>query len=162
DRWLSGPLVYEGRSVVDPISLVDAIPHPFLRVIFDTRVYNDGTARVDVTVENVLDQVGATTVTYDVAIEVNGQTEFTHSAVDHYYLTRWRKVFPLVPALLGSVTPDMTPFNQSRALPPILSLVDNIVNDPIGAEYDILREGAVSADMSAHGGRPELAPFPDW
>ena len=40
--------------------------HPFLRVIFDTRVYNDGGGRVDVSVENTLDIAGAATVTYDV------------------------------------------------------------------------------------------------
>ena len=46
--------------------------HPFLRVIFDTRVYNDGGGRVDVSVENTLDIAGAATTTYDVAITVNG------------------------------------------------------------------------------------------
>ena len=58
DLWLSGPLAYEGRSMVAPVS-PDGGAHPFLRVIFDTRVYNDGEARVDVSVENMLDMVGA-------------------------------------------------------------------------------------------------------
>ena len=43
----------------------------FLRVNFDTRVYSDGGGRVDVSVENVLDMTGATTVTYDVDIAIN-------------------------------------------------------------------------------------------
>ena len=42
DRWLSGPLAYEGRSIVAPVSAADGTPHPFLRVIFDTRKYLDG------------------------------------------------------------------------------------------------------------------------
>src|SRR5690349_3918615 len=29
DRWLSGPLAYEGRSVVAPVSSADASTHPF-------------------------------------------------------------------------------------------------------------------------------------
>ncbi|MBW8861975.1 MAG: hypothetical protein JF601_06330, partial [Acidobacteria bacterium] len=50
DRWLSGALVYEGRSVVTPLRNGNTA-HPFLRVYFDTRIYNDNTGRVDVTVE---------------------------------------------------------------------------------------------------------------
>src|SRR6185503_1927333 len=38
DLWLSGPLVYEGRSIVAPASSAGGQGHPFLRVIFDTRV----------------------------------------------------------------------------------------------------------------------------
>src|SRR3954463_13581057 len=30
DRWLSGPLAYEGRDVVAPVSSVDHTAHPFL------------------------------------------------------------------------------------------------------------------------------------
>ncbi|MBW8867667.1 MAG: hypothetical protein JF610_10120, partial [Acidobacteria bacterium] len=95
DRWLSGPLVYEGRAIVAPASSAAGGAHPFLRVIFDTRVYADGGSRVDVAVENVLDRVDAATITYDVAIAVNGAPVFTQAAVEHFYLTRWRKTFPI-------------------------------------------------------------------
>ena len=162
DQWLSGPLVYEGRDVVTPVSSANGSGHPFLRVIFDTRVYLDGNGRVDVTVENVLDRVGATTVTYDVAVTVSGSRRFSQASVEHYYLTRWRQTLQVGLAPWGSVQPDMTPFNQSGALPPYLSLVTNEVNTAAGPEFNILREGALSQDMSAHSGRAELAPFPDW
>lgn len=162
DMWLSGPLVYEGRSVVAPMSSADAQGHPFLRVLFDTRVYNDGKARVDVTVENVLDMVGATTTTYDAVITVGGQSVFTRSAVEHYYLTRWRKVFELGGTPLSAVTLNIAPFNQSRALPPFLAMITNVVTTPGGPTYDILREGALGTNMPDHGGRQELGPFPDW
>ena len=93
DAGSTGPLAYaKARSVVAPAVGGDTA-HPFLRVNFDTRVYNDGKARVDVSVENVLDKTGATTVTYDAAIIVNGAAVFTKTGVQHYYLTRWRKVF---------------------------------------------------------------------
>ena len=162
DRWLSGPLVYEGRSVVAPRSSATGLAHPFLRINFDTRVYNDGQARVDVSVENVLDQAGATTVTYDAAITVNGAQVFTKSSVQHYYLTRWRKVFKLASTALASITPDIAPFNASRALPPYLPLVANVVSAPAGVNYEILQGGALLPNMPEHGGRPELAPYPDW
>jgi len=160
DVWLAGPLVQEWRSVVTPMA--GATPHPFLRVIFDTRVFNDGKAHVSVTVENVLNQTGATTTTYDVSIAANGQTLFTHAAVQHYYLTRWRKAFDLhAPA--STVTPDVSPFNVSKAIPPINAVValDPRV-DTIGANFDILQSGALDPVMGAHGGRAELGPLPDW
>ena len=160
DAWLAGPLVQEWRTVVAP--LAGATPHPFLRVIFDTRVFNDGKARLSVTVENVLNQTGATTTTYDVAVAANGQTLFTHASVQHYYMTRWRKAFDLqAPASI--VTPDVTPFNVSKAIPPINGVValDPRV-DAVGANFDILQSGAVDPVMGAHGGRAELGPLPDW
>src|SRR4029077_15766548 len=88
DAWLSGSLVHEGRSTIAPVSSTDGSAHPFLRVHFDTRVYQDGVARVDVTVENVLDKAGATTVTYDVSIVVNGVERWNKARVEHFYLTR--------------------------------------------------------------------------
>jgi hypothetical protein len=117
DLWLSGPLVYEGRSVVAPASAANGQGHPFLRVIFDTRVYNDGGARVDVTVENTLDVAGAATTTYDVALTVNGASVFTQGAVQHFYLTRWRKTFAAGTTTFASVIPDVAAFNRAKALP---------------------------------------------
>ena len=166
DRWLTGPNVYEGRSVVAPVSSSGA--HPFLRVNFDTRSYSDGTARVDVSVENVLDQAGATTVTYDVTIAVNGATVWSKAALQHFYLTRWRKVFDIGSGSAGSIAPDLTPFHQAGALPPYLGLVANVVDrttDATGAlrpAFDVLGQGALNNPMWDHAGRPELAPYPDW
>src|SRR4029079_7729630 len=161
DEWLSGPLAYEGRSVVAPVS--GGTPHPFLRVNFDTRVYHDGSGRVDVSVENVLDKVGATTVTYDVDIVIDGISRFTQSSVQHFYLTRWRKTFAIGATAFATVTPDMTPFNVSRALPPYLPIVTNRVDAiPDSSRYGMLGSGALDPDMSAHGGRGALAPYPDW
>lgn len=158
DPWLQGPLVNESRQVIAPVAATG--PHPFLRVNFDTRRYNDGDARFDVSVENMLNLVGATTVTYDVAIIVDGVTVFTRDAVEHYYLTRWRQSFNF--GEFAAVTPDIAALNLTRALPPYLPLVANHVNDATGPLFDILKEGALDRNMPAHGGRPELAPYPDW
>ena len=46
NSWLSGPLVREARVRVTPWA--GGVPHPFLRVLFDIRPYNDGSHRVDV------------------------------------------------------------------------------------------------------------------
>ena len=162
DTWLSGPLVHEGRHLVAPITAAGGTAHPFIRVNFDTRVYNDGTARLDISVENVLDAAEATTVTYDVTIRINGQAVFTKNSVQHFYLTRWRKVFTTGSTVLASITPDLTPFYASGALPSYMSQVGNIVSTPAGPTYDLLRAGALQPNMSDEGNRPELAPYPDW
>jgi hypothetical protein len=36
-----------------------------------------------------------------------------------------------------------------------------VVSTLTGANYDILNLGALVKNMPDHGGRPELAPFPD-
>src|SRR4051812_764433 len=155
DLWLSGPLVSEARSVVSPISSADGHAHPFLRVNFDTRVYSDGTARVDVSVENVLDQAGATTVTYDVVMTVNGQSVFARPGPPpppadggmrvmgrgvsprpggHLsYRRGGRRVLSGGPPPRAARTPDFGPFNRPNALPPYLPLVANVINSPTGA-----------------------------
>ncbi|MEO8682073.1 MAG: hypothetical protein ABI665_23705, partial [Vicinamibacterales bacterium] len=165
DAWLSGPLVSEGRFVVAPIPGKGAlVPHPFLRVIFDMRSYADGSGRADVTVENVLDLEGANTVSYTAVIRVNGTPVFTKLNVEHFYLTRWRKTFGFGATPTADVIPDITPFNTARALPPYLSLVPDQVDLILPGDpgYEILGPGSLNPDMPAHGGNPDLAPFPDW
>ncbi len=160
--WLAGPLVREDRSVVRPVSTTGAA-HPFLRVNFDRRVFNDGQSRVDVSVENMLDKTGATTVTYDVVVTVNGETVFTKAAVQHYYLTRWRKLFATGSMPPAEVTPDLDPFNETRALPPYLPLVTNVVSsaDRCGLRHPEAGR-APARTWPDQRSRPELAPYPDW
>src|SRR4029078_6472979 len=55
DAWVTRALVLECRAVVTPAAASGAA-HPFLRVTFDARVSAEGQARVDVSVENVLDK----------------------------------------------------------------------------------------------------------
>src|SRR3954451_24240321 len=163
DRWLSGPLVYEGRAIVAPASSAAGGAHPFLRVIFDTRVYADGGSRVDVTIENVLDRVDAATITYDVAITVNGAPVFTQAAVQHFYLTRWRKTFPIEGTTFASIRPEVAAFTRANAVPSYLpSVITNVISTPNGANFGILQSGALDPIMSDHSGRAELAPLPDW
>jgi hypothetical protein len=156
DVWLRGPLVSEGRAVVAPSN------HPFLRVIFDVRSYANGGHRIDVTVENCLDVANADEVTYDVAINVGGANVFTKAGVNHKYLARWRKVFVTGGLQESSVTPDFAPFVAAHALPAYLPTVASPARAIKSAEFDLLGFGALMRPMNAHGGRPEIAPYPDW
>lgn len=161
DRWLDGPYVMEGRSVVTPLRS-GSQPHPFLRVYFDFRGYSDGESRLDVTVENTLDTPGATAVTYNVTITVIGLNVFQRNNVTHPYLTRWRQVIDTLLPLQSQIIPDFEPAFQAKALPYYLPIVTNGVIPPIGPTFEILGHGHLDPYMPNHAGRPELAPYPDW
>src|SRR5262249_14892200 len=107
------------------------------------------------------DKLNRGTVTYAVPIVFNGSPAFAKTAVTHFYLPRWRKVFTATGTTLSAITPDMVPFNTSKALPAYLPLVADFVNTA-GVNYDLLQSGALGQDMSLHGGRGDLAPYPDW
>jgi hypothetical protein len=160
DAWLDGPLVHEARATLAPVDGAGQ-PHPFLRVLFDVRSYADGQSRVDVTVENTLDIESARAVTYDVSITVGEQTLFAREDVTHWYLTRWRQVFD-IGLDSSAVTPDFRSFYEAGALPRYLSSVANTVSSRAGANFDLLQIGDLEPYMPSHGGRPEIAPYPDW
>lgn len=161
DLWLAGPQVKEWRHVVTPIN-PSSTPHAFLRVYFDTRVYSDGSARVDVTVENALNVSGAVAVTYDVTITVNGSSVYTKTALSHYYLTRWRKVFG-VNLTESTITFDFAPMYAAKAVPKFLDTCDSPTFDLSGANFEPMGRASNSYDyMGSTGGRPEIALYPDW
>jgi hypothetical protein len=161
DLWLDGSQVKEWRSIVTPIN-PSATPHAFLRVYFDARVYSDGQARVDITVENNLDVAEGTKVTYDVAITVSGSSVFTQSAVVHYYLTRWRKAFG-VGLSESTVALDWEPAFVAGALPRYMDATENPTYSTAGDTFAILGRGGNTYDrMGTTGGRAEIAPYPDW
>jgi hypothetical protein len=168
DSWLVGPVVRESRVVVAPRN--GSTEHPLLQVIFDVRSYAAG-HRIDVTVQNVKDVTAGNAVTYDVSISIGGQNVFSRTGVTQSYLTRWRKVFTTGGLTEAAVTPDVEPFYASRAVPRFHPQVTNQVyntlpDTPCQPEpakcYDILKFGDMSMGMGSPGGRPEIAPYPDW
>jgi hypothetical protein len=157
--------VREARVVVAPLSTTAA--HPLLQVIFDVRSYADGAGRVDATVENCLDADAADEVTYDVAMTIDNRPAYQKAGVTHKYLSRWRKVLPAGGLVESAVTYDFGPAIAAQAVPGYLP----IVGEPAralsgtgvsGTGFDILGFGDLTVPMDAHGGRPELAPYPDW
>jgi hypothetical protein len=138
------------------------VPHPFIRVNFDVRVYNsDGKARVDVSVENVLDKAGARTLTYD-ADHRQRHSRLQPGSRGAFLSDSLAEDVRGGALPFGTIVPDMTPFNLSRALPPYLGVVNDRIDVMGGPNYAILQTGALAEDMSAHGGRDALAPYPDW
>src|SRR6202008_3652660 len=109
----------------------------------------------------VCDQKGATAVSYAVEVLTNGKSVFHRDKVTHHYLTRWRKVFALG-LTEATLTPDLKPAFEAGGLPRYLALVSSEISTAEGDKFDILANGHLEPSMSAHGGRPELAPYPNW
>src|SRR3990167_902994 len=173
DVWLSGTQVKEWRSIVTPMN--GGTPHPLLRVYFDTRVYSDGKARVDIDVENTLDVTGGDDVTYDVSITVNGSNVFAQSNIKHFYLSRWRKVYATNGLVEAETYHDFAPYTQTGSVPvydfsimanPTYSFTNTYVGSRDGKTYEdfgiLGKGGATSQYMWDPGGRPELALLPEW
>ncbi len=159
DVWLAGQLVNEARAIVAPVTR--GMAHPFFRVIFDVRSYADGAARLDVAVENTLDTPLAASDFYDAAITLEGQTVFRKAGVEHKYLARWRNV-SASGLEESAVTPDFRPFIEARALPRYLDTIKGPPRVITGPQFEILKTGDLTVPMNAHGGRQEIAPYPDW
>jgi methionine-rich copper-binding protein CopC len=158
--WLSGPNAVEGRYVVTPVT-ASGTPHPFLQVTFDVLSFNDGSSQLQVTVSNDLDLAAATAVTYNVTITANGQTVFQQNNVTQYYMTRW---YQQVNLGMTESTPtlDFRPWEQAGAIPTYMSLVTDTDLYPTGPSFQIMQNGTLAAFMGLAGGRPEIAPYPDW
>jgi hypothetical protein len=163
DLWLSGPLVTESRYVLAPVD-PDGTSHPFLRVIFDVRSYRDGGRRLDVTVENCLNKVGAGPLDYYVEIVAGDSFLFIRLAVHHPWLARYRMTFPLNSLAESTVTHDFAPAISAGALPhyrpdPAPPAYPYAVTTPA---FDVLGVGGIFFPMAGPGGRPDIAPYPDW
>lgn len=159
DSWLSGPLVREWRTVAAPVC--GATAHRQLRVIFDVRVYEDGQARLDLTVENVLDRPPASAVRYAVEVAANGKTVYSHGPIDHIWLARWRRTFGLglSPA---SVRHDFASAVKARVLPDYWRGVAEKPTPSMATGFDLMELANLNPSMCDCGGRPEMAPYPDW
>jgi len=158
DYWLHGSEVVEWRCEETPGD--DDGSHPYLRFMFDVRVYRDGQARLDIAAENTLNKIGAGPVRYSVTISAEGQELFRHDAFTHFYLTRWRQVLPingLVEAVINRR--DLEAYFQTSAFPRYANLVP-MYEKP---GFDLLTDvGYQQQNQGDHGGRANLGPFPDW
>lgn len=155
--WLYGPVVSEGRWLLTPRT-AGGTAHPSLRLYVDVRAYVDGSLRYDVAVESSLDQAGAGRSVYDVTIRVDEQIVYQKGGLDQPYLTRWRFTY----GTDQRIVPDLTPAYTSNALPAYAAAVADTVDVPSGPTFGPLGRGGLLAFMPEHGGRPELAPYPDW
>jgi hypothetical protein len=164
DPWLVGPHVQEHRVKVVPVN--GATPHPALEVIFDVRSFAEGGHRVDICAQNVKDDADNNAFTYDLTTTVGGSGVLSGSGFTQPLMTRWRRAFVTGGAALSAITYDMEPYHLSYAIPRYDAGVSNSPWPDSGtladADYNILAFGDMTPGMGSPGGRPELAPFPQW
>lgn len=163
DIFAEGPLVAEGRIVLTPRSISG--DHPFLRVVLDLQQRVGGKWTFDAAVENCFHDLGDLVV-YDVSWGIGRTTYGTRDEVRHHYLTRYRITTRVTDGgaawSLSDSTPDISLFVAAGAIPDYSSNIQNVISDPTGGQFEILQIGDLHGFMPAHGGRPELAPYPDW
>ena len=58
--------------------------------------------------------------------------------------------------------PDFESLYQAHALPRYLKGIAKIILPASGEKFDILQPGDLTTDMGTPGGRPEIAPYPNW
>lgn len=165
--WLQGPLATEGLFKV-PLT-ANGTSHPLLHARFYVRAYQGGTsARVGVSVENTNAYTAPANVTYDLQVQVGGQTVLSQTAVTHYHHSRWYRTFfygtqPNVTVGLNSQFLLSTP-----AVPhydPTLKIADSAIADWAkrwSTSSGLMQIGPVNAYMPTTGGRPDIGPLPAW
>lgn len=155
--WLAGGNVVERRYIA-PFTNNGGEPHPHLRCVLDVRYYRDGGVRVSVCVENCLDVAGAGMQAYSLRV-LDGSTELYAADLTHPWLTRYRLTFHLGGLQEAFVLPDWAPAVAAGAVPQYPATTSGFYS-PVS--FPPLSHGWLNPDMPATGGRPEIAPYPDW
>lgn len=160
DRWLDGPLVSEWRWRTQPVDDAGA-PQRDLDVLMDVRRYADGATRIDLAVGNGRDQAGAGSRAYEVEVLIDGTSVLTRRRVEHPYLCRWRRTFPL-----GLTQTDAAPDAEALARSGAIPRFDPSVRPstaPGDVGFDLLGDGGIARGQpDEFDGRPEHGPYPDW
>ena len=168
--WLSGPVTSEWL-ITAPLLNEQNVPHPHLHVRYAIRDYvnGDGT-RVDITVENDWAyQTAPQNFTYDVLIDIGGQTVYSKTALTHYHHARWRKTFWWGKNPQINIKHNTAYLIASKALP---NYDKNIFISELtlramsaswnGSKTEPMGAGVANVAMPTTGGRPDIGLLPGW
>lgn len=169
--WLAGPMVNEWL-VSAPLKTSAGVAHPHLTARFAVRSYTGlGKARVDVIIENNKTfAAGAQNFTYNVDVLVNGQVVYAKTALTHYHHARWRKIFwwggaePAIHIKHNTAyliaTKAVSNYDSSIVVAEsaLAGLATKLTSDKTGP----MTIGLVAPYMPMAGGRPDIAPLPNW
>ncbi|HEX4159683.1 MAG TPA: hypothetical protein VHY79_14545 [Rhizomicrobium sp.] len=170
ETWLSGPLVTEwwvsgpftdGRGVADP--------HLYAR--FGIRCYGKGQPlRLDIAVENDWTFVPhPRTEVYDAEIRIGGKIVFTKTGMIQPAQTRWRKGFWWSEPVSVYVKQNLDYLKKARVIPnydPDLHVSEKALANTYkrfeASDRDPMGAGTIMKYMPTTGGRPDIAPLPQW
>ncbi len=159
---LQGPLVHEWREVLPLLSVENGLPHPWLTVVADIHSYAADKFSMSAIMENCQDAVGGI-VRYALTLGVGERTFLDLGTVSHPYLARTRQTIRVDDSGAewepGFLISDMQPFVTAGALPEYSPDVADWVD---AGPSPLFSAGVLNPFMPDHGGRPEIAPYPDW
>lgn len=164
DQWLTGALMQEMRYTGPLRDVVTGAPHPYLSMLADVRQYFDGHWVFDLVLENCL--IWRPSVPLTVEFFVNGQLT-TKESVKYRHRERSRQRFKgYITRDGGYWTPpdaylDWTEAWRIGALPKWDAGVGQEVIGG-GGDHRLMGTGELDPLMNNHGGRSEIAPYPDW
>jgi Ca2+-binding RTX toxin-like protein len=162
ETWLQGPLTGEYR--------VTAKVEGNLTLTFDIRQDANGVSHTDVTFAR--DKAYSTdvgTLNYDVAIQQNGQTVYSHSNINQYAFSTWNTEIDSKGAVNPHVVYDMQYLMQTGAVPSY-DLSTGVSSNEIATEVQHLAtqnsgplgNASMTMYMPMTGGRPDLGADPTW
>ena len=159
----TGQLVQEYRVTSRaPVDAVNSSPHPFLRMLADVRQYHNGHWTFDLVLENCL--IWRPSVPLTVEVFVDGNLIQRHS---YRHRERARQRFKLLVTHDGSewIKPDSYPdWTEAWRIGALPQWSAGVGTEVIGwgERHGPMEEGSLDPLMNNHGGRAELAPYPDW
>jgi hypothetical protein len=170
--WVKGPVATEliVRGHPRPSG---GQPDSSVVVQFELRFFEGlGQAQVSVVGENILEQ-SIQNLWYDVAISLGhaaAQSVYTRSAVEHYYASRWRRVFTWGAPLPSYEVHHDIPYLITTGLLERYNLAHRVSSEQRRADStgwindgrDILHFGLITPYMPMPGGRRDIGPNPQW
>lgn len=170
--WLSGTVANEW-IVSAPLKDANGVAHPQLTARFDVRWYSglNKQARVEFVVENDKTWVPGIKVNYDVNLELNGQSVYSKTGMDHYHHSRWHQYVwwdaarqPAVNVKLNTAyliaTKAVPNYDTSSA--PGEGQLNSLAQSINGGNTGPMTIGPVTAYMPTTGGRNDIGPLPSW
>ncbi len=170
--WLSGTVANEW-IVSAPLKDANGVAHPQLTARFDVRWYSglNKQARVEFVVENNKTWVPGIKVNYDVNLELNGQSVFSKTGMDHYHHSRWHQYAwwdasrqPAVNVKLNTaylIATKAVP-NYDTSFAPGEGELSSMAQSINGGNTGPMTIGPVTAYMPTTGGRNDIGSLPSW
>ncbi len=176
EQWLSGPLMTEWLVDV-PLRDPSGNAHPHLQARFAVRTYRPTEfIRVSVVLENNWAyEPSPSNITYDLDINVCGNSVYGRTGLTHYHHARWRKVFwcSSDPGVHLKHDADylmdsgaVANYDRSLSIPEsALASMETSWNDLRNANPDQTEPmgiGLADSYMPKTGGRADIGPQPRW
>lgn len=165
--WLAGPIAHENIGF-EPLVNADNVPHPFLTVQINERVYVTGQTKFDVVVEHTNAWKAVSDITYDIEIRNNNTVTYSKTGQVHFPCSRYKiEVWEGAKPSLH-VKHNTAYLIATKAVPNYDQTVKVAESTLVGYEkalntmsFGPMAIGRFMAAMATTGGRPDIGLMPD-